>query len=265
MYNRLFMSGDARFADFEIRVSENGKDYQTVYDGLSGGKTTSLESFTFPEVKARYVRFVSFGNSVNEWVSLTEVNIPKVIAEYSDVTGHWAREDIMLFTGLGFVNGVSDGLFMPDNPVTRAEFLAIIARSLGLDTTIAYNDEFSGVAASDWYASVLSACSEFGLIPDEMISDSSFNPNVNITREEMVSIISRACKASSVVCHVSANLDAMFADSAMINPAYKFDVETAVCLRLVKGTSPNEFSPGANATRAEAVVMIKRLLTLVYR
>ncbi len=259
-----FMSGDARFAEMEIQLSENGTDYVTVFKGLSSGKTTALESFNFADTYARYVRFVSYGNSVNEWVSLTEVNIPQVIREFDDIVGHWATEDIMLFASLGFVNGSSPTEFKPEDPVTRAEFLAIVSRSIGLDTDVSYGGEFADVSESDWYASTLSACKTYGLIPDEMAADGSFMPNVNITREEMVAVIVKAYEAALGTNHSKANLDTLFADSRDVTAQYRDYVASGVALRLVKGISETTFAPKANATRAEAVVMIKRLLTLIY-
>jgi len=259
-----FMSGDARFAELQIQISEDGKNYVTVFDGLSSGKTTALESFDFADTYGRYVRFVSFGNSVNEWVSLTEVNIPQVIKEFDDIANHWAREDIMLFAGLGFVNGVSPSEFKPNNTVTRAEFMAIVSRSIGLDSETPYGNEFADVASSDWYASILSACKSYGIIPDDMVADGNFNPGSNITREEMAAVVVKAYETSLGTNHGKANIAALYSDSGEVSPCYSDAVASGVALRMIKGTSDTTFSPKANATRAEAVVMIKRLLTLIY-
>ena len=49
----------------------------TVYpDGVSSGTTKNLQTFDFPDVQARYVRIVGYGNSQNNWNSITEISIP---------------------------------------------------------------------------------------------------------------------------------------------------------------------------------------------
>ena len=50
-------------------------------------------------------------------------------AEYEDVSGHWAKEHIESFSGLGIVQG-SDGLFRPNDPITRGEMAVILDRMM---------------------------------------------------------------------------------------------------------------------------------------
>ena len=73
-----FVQGDQRTYDFEIRVSEDKKNWKTVFKGTSGGKTTGYEFFDFPESPARYVRVVGYGGSKKkfaDWINITEVNL----------------------------------------------------------------------------------------------------------------------------------------------------------------------------------------------
>ena len=65
--------GDQRIAFFELRASMNGSDWTTVYAGQSRGDTNSHQFFYFPETDARYLRYVGFGNSMNDWNSVTEL------------------------------------------------------------------------------------------------------------------------------------------------------------------------------------------------
>ncbi len=67
--------GDQRVADFKIRVGNSTSSLSTVFDGLSSGTTTGLESYDFSDVSARYVRITGFGNTSNTWNSITEVEI----------------------------------------------------------------------------------------------------------------------------------------------------------------------------------------------
>ena len=50
---------------------------------------------------------------------------------FTDIAGHWARNEINRAASYGWVNGVGDGIFAPDRTITRAEAIAIINRVLG--------------------------------------------------------------------------------------------------------------------------------------
>lgn len=45
-----------------------------------------------------------------------------------DFTGHWAENAIRDVMGKGLMSGYPDGLFKPDQPVTRAELAAVLTR-----------------------------------------------------------------------------------------------------------------------------------------
>ena len=70
-----FYKGDSRTADFEILAGTSISDLNSVYSGTSSGNTASLESFSFSTIDARYVQIVGYGNSYNNWNSITEVEI----------------------------------------------------------------------------------------------------------------------------------------------------------------------------------------------
>ncbi len=65
-----FLRGNTRVASFAIEaIDANGK-VTRVFKGESDGKTDALETFSFPAVSARQIRFVGFGNNKNLWNSV---------------------------------------------------------------------------------------------------------------------------------------------------------------------------------------------------
>lgn len=70
-----FHRGDRRVVDFDVETSLDGSSWVSVLAGKSSGVTKALETFTFAETDARYLRIVGHGNSENGWNSLTEVEI----------------------------------------------------------------------------------------------------------------------------------------------------------------------------------------------
>lgn len=69
-----FSKGNERTANFALEVSTDGEKWKRVFDGTSTGTTKELESFPVSE-KAKFVKFVGWGNSYNEWNSITSVEI----------------------------------------------------------------------------------------------------------------------------------------------------------------------------------------------
>ena len=75
---------------------------------------------------------------------------------FSDIQGHWAQDAINLAADRGIVNGYVDGTFRPDQPISRAEAIAMINRTLDrrphadhlLDDMIVWKDNMDEDA---WY------------------------------------------------------------------------------------------------------------------
>lgn len=68
-------SGDKRKAIFDIQVSDDGINWDTVFSGQSSGTAAGFERYAFEPVLARYVRLYGYGNSSNEWNSFSEIKI----------------------------------------------------------------------------------------------------------------------------------------------------------------------------------------------
>lgn len=73
--NIAFYKGDSRTQKFSIQLSPDGSSWTTVYSGSSSGKTLNFQKFDFADKQARYVRIVGYGNTENNWNSLTETQI----------------------------------------------------------------------------------------------------------------------------------------------------------------------------------------------
>lgn len=69
------MNGSKRSLIFNIEVSENGKDWDRVYDGMTSGTTEDYEYYTVSGAKGKYVRINCFGTTQGEWNSIVEIEI----------------------------------------------------------------------------------------------------------------------------------------------------------------------------------------------
>ena len=50
----------------------------------------------------------------------------------TDISGHWAENNIRELVALGAIGGYPDGTFKPDNNITRAEFVTILVKAFAL-------------------------------------------------------------------------------------------------------------------------------------
>ena len=177
---------------------------------------------------------------------------------FDDCNEHWARTEIEIMRLQGIVNGKTINLFEPESNITRAEFLALIVRAVGVNIG-AFKDAYADITADKWYAATVQAGKNAGLINAGMIENNNFNPEKAITREEMTSMIAAGYKIISGKDAEKSAID-QFTDKGSISAWAAEDVQKAFGLGIIKGITETTFEPKLNATRAQAAVMISRLL-----
>ncbi|MBB6634426.1 S-layer homology domain-containing protein [Cohnella thailandensis] len=188
---------------------------------------------------------------------------------FADLQGHWAQKDLQLLANKRIASGDEDGRFSPNRPMTRAEFTALLVRSLGLTGTGEPVFGFADVAPGAWYAAEANAAAEFGLVQGDEAG--RFRPSEEITREQMAVLLARAMElvrqslengSSSAVGappSASANL-AGFADAGRVSPWAAEALNRLLSEGILNGTSETSLSPQGLATRAEGAVLLERML-----
>ena len=94
---------------------------------------------------------------------------------FFDCTDHWAATEIDVMTKAGVINGVGGNRFNPNGTVTRAEFVSMAARAVGIEG-VDYKNAYKDISGSEWYASVVQAAHDVGLINSGMISNENSLP-----------------------------------------------------------------------------------------
>jgi len=149
------------------------------------------------------------------------------------------------------------GPLMPENTLTRAEFAAMLARALGLELTAPQNP-FKDVKSDDWYYEPIMQLVNKNIIPLDYYNG-TFNPNGNITRKEIAIWLANAATSYQIPL---ANVPLHFKDYSS-NDTYSAAISDAVGLKILSGYPDGTFRPNAYANRAEAVVMLMRLMRLL--
>jgi len=180
---------------------------------------------------------------------------------FSDAEGHWAMEEINDMGSRLVMEGNTKGLFEPDREITRAEFAAVVVKALGLYRPGTGRDIYADVRKTDWYYDVVYTAAEYGLINGN--GNGSYEADRKITREEAMAIIARAMKLTGLEGSIDgvAAVKAleMYKDSGMVGSWARIPVAACIETGIVQGNG-DTLRAEANITRAEAAVMIRRLL-----
>ena len=121
---------------------------------------------------------------------IKKMNIIALGKTFPDISAHLNQPAIESLASRGIITGKTEDRFEPDGTMTRAEFATIIARGLGLPQMSVAN--FKDVTANDWFYNYVGTAYNYGIIKG--VSESEFNPNGTITREEAAVMVTRAAK-----------------------------------------------------------------------
>lgn len=178
-------------------------------------------------------------------------DIATVQGTLSDIAGHWAEKDIYRMVALGAVNGNPDGTFKPNGSVTRAEFVTMLMKSLVKcnQGVLEGSNGFADVKGH-WAEKYIAAAVDAGIVKGT--SETNFEPNKQITRQEMSVMIVNALKFENKEGAVSG------VDTDKIAVWAKDAVDICNDYGLMTYDKENKFYPLNNATRAEAATVLWR-------
>ncbi|GAA0835786.1 hypothetical protein GCM10008915_22830 [Bifidobacterium pullorum subsp. gallinarum] len=176
-------------------------------------------------------------------------------AGLTDIGEHWAASAIEQAVQLEIVGGYPDQTFRPDRQVTRAEFMVMLAKAMeghGNSATLNFKDSS---LIGPWALEAVQWAVSEGIVKG--YEDRSFRPNQTVNRAEMAVILVRYLGLSL------GDAESSFRDQSNIPAWAEKEISAAVDAGIVNGRSGNRFAPLESATRAEAVMMILRMLEKV--
>ena len=159
---------------------------------------------------------------------------------FSDVGGHWARDQIDFVSARELFQGDGPTSFAPEHAMDRAMVMTVLARLNDVDT--------AAPSGSAWYAQAMEWAVARG------ISDGS-DPEGQVTREQFVTMLYRAAGGPAAT-----RRELHFTDASQIS-GYALDAMSwAVEKGIVGGHGDGTLSPGGAATRAQAAAMLARYI-----
>ena len=198
----------------------------------------------------------------------------------SDLEGHWAQKEVEAAVASGWVDGYPDGSFKPEKSITRAEFTKMLLDAIHLtpdSETVAWMKENALTEdiwgnpteytpklydmSGHWLTSQgwLDAALYSGMVVPDDYNGKNFRPEKAITRYEIALMTDRAL---GLVYPASQPVEGElpFTDKEEILDWMKGYVNESVKAGVLKGYPDGSFQPNKTSTRAEAVVMIQRML-----
>lgn len=240
---------------------------QTVADGqkVSRPEDPTKEGFVFEGwyTDSGMTTAYDFGSEVTKsftlyakWAEKDADPVPEI--SFQDVPSDaWYAEYVTYLTEKSIVSGKTANTFAPNDFVTRAEFVKIIAGVAGADVTSAAGSSFSDVDAGAWYAPYVAWAAENGIVTG---SGDKFNPNSRITRQDMAVIIDRYVEKLAPKKLENVNDKVDFADNSSISSYAADAVASMQQAGIISGKGANNFAPKDNATRAEACKMLAMVM-----
>lgn len=220
-------------------------------------KWVALASYPTPDGKV--VKALNDGD-YSGWVAAFAVKQP----EFTDVSGHWAEQTINRMNGLGLVVGYpgpapGKQVFLPEQNITRAEFTALLVRSLaavpGMGINPAPGEGVKLKNVPGWAKEDVAAAVAAGLVRGRENND--FAGDEPITRIEAAVMVSNALKK---LPEPGAPADlARFKDAGAV-PEW---VKKAVVNGVLTGFEDGTLRPNTPITRAEAVNILLRMLRML--
>jgi len=164
--------------------------------------------------------------------------------------------------GWAYANRITMGIggtneFRPNNNVTRAEFVTFLHRMAGTPAITGTNP-FRDVPSNAWFAGTVTWASTSGVTAGT--SPTTFHPNRAITREEMTVMLFRFIRDIVGSDDLTSPADALagFPDRGQVS-GWAQETMRWAAYREIIGVG-GRLNPRGNATRAEAVTMLYRVV-----
>lgn len=169
-------------------------------------------------------------------------------------TATWAMDSVSYLASHGVINGKGNNLFVPNDTVTREEFVKMIILAFNSSMSNA-GCAFEDVDTNRWSYPYIVTASDLGLVTG--VNETTFNPTGGISREDLAVILNRAYKLTG---KTAGKASVSFSDAGSIAGYAKDAVATLVGLGVMNGVGDGKFAPKAVVTRAQAAKAIYELL-----
>ena len=163
----------------------------------------------------------------------------------------WARTQIENLREKEIVNRLALYAYGPAENISRGDFAMFLVRALGISGT---GENFADVDPDAEYAADLAKGKAAGIING--VGENKFNPEGKISRQDMMTMLGRALSLSGE----GMEIENTFTDANLVADYALAHVKAVVGNGLIKGNADGTLNPLGNTTRAEAAVIMDRII-----
>ena len=260
--------------DVTVTVTENA-DGTTTVDVAVGGETADVDvKVALDAPDEGQVLVIVHADGTEEVVKKSVVEDGTVYAEipagatvkvveneksFPDVPEDAWYADAVEFAASHELFAGTDKGFEPAAPMTRAMLAAVLYRLE--DATAKGTNPFADVPDGTWYTDAVTWASAEGIVAG---TDKGFEPNANITREQIAAMLYRYAKAIGLDMSASAELGA-FPDGGDVADWASEAMRWAVGVGLFHGNADGSLNPKGDATRAEVATLLTAMVKLIVK
>ena len=167
----------------------------------------------------------------------------------------WARKPIEVMASKGIISGTSAAGYSPSTNITRADYLMLLIKTLGL--TADFEDNFADVKPGAYYYEAVGIAKKLGIAGG--IGNNRISPQDPISRQDMIVMTARALEKFKGL-QVTTDLTGLnqFGDKGDIAGYAMESLATLVKEELIAG-SGGRLNPSSQTNRAEAAVFLYRI------
>ncbi|HHW00106.1 MAG TPA: HYR domain-containing protein [Clostridiaceae bacterium] len=167
----------------------------------------------------------------------------------------WARRPVEVLASKGIINGTSKDTYSPVSNITRADYLVLLVKTLGL--TASFDSNFDDMRPGTYYYEAVGIAKKLGITTG--VGNNRFNPMEYISRQDMMVLTARALeKYKGLKAAKDTTALNKFIDKEDIAEYAIGSTATLVKEGLIAG-SGDKLNPKAFTTRAEAAVILYRI------
>ena len=205
----------------------------------------------FPDVAMQDCR-LSDGDVIEVFFTADYMDEPGMFLPFTDVTNHWAYSAIKRVYTRGWMVGMDEKTFAPDQQLSRA-MLAVILYAMAGEPAVTGEGPFTDVPAGCWYTDAIVWAAQNGIVCG--FGDGTFRPNEAVTRAQAAVMLYGYAAFTGADVTARADLSA-YSDAGQI-PAWAMDaMQWANVRRLIVGRDSSHLAPNGGATRAEMAAIL---------
>lgn len=217
-------------------------------DGIIWGRNDEREErnnslLTFISERSKWL-----SNEFSTW----DADICKRLGSFADVSpNEWYFNDVADATSYGFINGITEVTYAPNDNTTRAQTAKVLFEIAGAER-VAFSPVFSDVTNDAWYAPAV-----MWAVRNQVVlgyNDKTFRPDNQISRQDFIVLLYRYLQSPKAT---EDKLDD-FNDASEISSYARDALKWAVEVNLLRGYENNTIRPTGNVTRAELAALIVR-------